>query len=213
MNDAEVREHVLDEAKKCVLQDRNSTYGKPEDNFRRIAELWTAYLNIRPKDKDAPITPTDVAQMMVLMKMARLAHNPTHKDSWVDGIGYLACGAGIELGDPVCQTNTDATYQSGTTTGKGVATEYFSGIGNCVVTDEASRADFQGLSDAVLERQEKAAFDISNHNTELIRRAYAKRPYPGCTCVAEAVANKQNAVKFGSCKVCQTHSTSSGSQS
>jgi hypothetical protein len=99
MNDAQVRENVLDEAKKCVLHDRNSTYGKPEDNFRRIAELWTAYLGIRPKDVGAPITPTDVAQMMLLMKVARLAHNPTHKDSWVDGIGYLACGAGIELGE------------------------------------------------------------------------------------------------------------------
>lgn len=99
MNDAEVREHVLDEAKKCVLQDRNSTYGKPEDNFRRIAELWTAYLGIRPKDVGAPITPTDVAKMMLLMKVARLAHNPTHKDSWVDLIGYGACGAGIEIGE------------------------------------------------------------------------------------------------------------------
>jgi hypothetical protein len=99
MNDAQVRENVLDEAKKCVLHDRNSTYGKPEDNFRRIAELWTTYLNIRPKDVGAPITPTDVAQMMLLMKVARLAHNPTHKDSWVDGIGYLACGAGIELAE------------------------------------------------------------------------------------------------------------------
>jgi len=213
MNDAEVREHVLDEAKKCVLQDRNSTYGKPEDNFRRIAELWTAYLNIRPKDANAPITPTDVAQMMVLMKMARLAHNPAHKDSWVDGIGYLACGAGIELAESVCQPNTDTNLQSEPTTGKGVVTEYFPGIGNCAVTDEASRADFQRISDAVIKGQEKAAFDISNHNTDLIRRAYAKRPYPDCTCVAEAVANKQNGVKFGSCKVCQTHSTSSDSQS
>lgn len=99
MNDAEVREHVLDEAKKCVLKDRNSTYGKPEDNFRRIAELWTAYLGIRPKDVGAPITPTDVAQMMLLMKVARLAHNPTHKDSWVDAAGYIACGAGIEIAE------------------------------------------------------------------------------------------------------------------
>lgn len=213
MNDAEVREHVLDEAKKCVLQDRNSTYGKPEDNFRRIAELWTAYLNIRPKDANAPITPTDVAQMMVLMKMARLSHNPTHKDSWVDGIGYLACGAGIELGDPAQQPGTDTTAQSGPTTGKGVVTEYFPGIGNCVITDEASRGDFQRLSDAVLKGQARATLNLDKLHTDLIQRAYAKRPHPDCTCVAEAIANKQDAVKFGSCKVCQTHSTSSGSQS
>lgn len=202
MNDAEVREHVLDEAKKCVLRDRNATHGRPENNFKDIARRWTAHLqNIRLIPEGVQLTPDDVGIMMVDMKLARIEYNPGHKDSYIDGIGYIACAAGIALADPVQLT------------GKGVVTEYFSGIGNCVVTDEASRADFQGLSDAVLERQEKAAFDISNHNTELIRRAYAKRPYPGCTCVAEAVANKQNAVKFGSCKVCQTHSTSSGSQS
>ncbi len=96
MNDAQVRENVLDEAKKCVLHDRNSTYGKPEDNFNRIAILWDAYDKIR---KPGPETPTDVAIKMTLMKIARLAHNTTHKDSWVDGIGYLACGAGIELAE------------------------------------------------------------------------------------------------------------------
>lgn len=194
MNDAEVREHVLDEAKKCVLQDRNSTYGKPEDNFRRIAELWTAYLNIRPKDVGAPITPTDVAQMMGLMKIARLAHNPTHKDSWTDLIGYAACGAGIELGDPVYQPNTDITLQSGPTTGKGVVVQHFPGIGNCVITDEASRADFQRLSDAVLKGQERAR-GIGAFTNEAIYKEKAQ----------QAVEQYK--------KACQTHSTSSGSQS
>ena len=208
MNDAEVREHVLDEAKKCVLKDRNSTYGKPEDNFRQIAELWEAYDEIR---KPGPETPTDVAIKMTLMKIARLAHNPTHKDSWIDLIGYAACGAGIELGEPLYQPGR--TYVSGPTTGKGNLTEYFPGIGNCVVTDEASRADFQRLSEAVLKGQEKATVDLDRLRTDAIQRAYAKRPFPDCTCVAEAVANKRDSVKFGSCKACQTHSTSSGSQS
>ena len=99
MNDAEIRADVLDTAKGYVLKDRNSTYGSPEDNFRRIAELWNAYLKIRPVDAGAPITSIDVAQMMLLMKVARLAHNPTHKDSWVDAAGYAACGAGIALAD------------------------------------------------------------------------------------------------------------------
>lgn len=118
MNDAEVREHVLDEAKKCVLKDRNSTYGKPEDNFRQIAKLWEAYDEIR---KPGPETPTDVAIKMTLMKIARLAHNPTHKDSWIDGIGYLACGAGIEIAEDLIsrEPNTDATYRSGSALGKG----------------------------------------------------------------------------------------------
>ena len=167
MNDAEVREHVLDEAKKCVLKDRNSTYGKPEDNFKRIAILWEAYDQIR---QPGPETPIDVSIKMILIKVARLAHNPTHKDSWVDTAGYAACGAGIALAEPLYQPGR--TYVSGPTTGKGNLTEYFPGLGNCVVTDEASRADFKRLSDAVLIGRAKAT---------------------------------QN--------VCQTHSTSSGSQS
>jgi len=36
--------------------------------------------------------PTDVAQMMVLMKIARLENSPTHMDSWIDVAGYAACG-------------------------------------------------------------------------------------------------------------------------
>ena len=104
MNDAEVREHVLDEAKKCVLKDRNSTYGKPEDNFKRIAILWEAYDQIR---QPGPETPIDVSIKMILIKVARLAHNPTHKDSWVDTAGYAACGAGIALAEPVHQVGTN----------------------------------------------------------------------------------------------------------
>lgn len=157
MNDAEVREHVLDEAKKCVLQDRNSTYGKPEDNFRRIAELWTAYLNIRPKDVGAPITPTDVAQMMGLMKIARLAHNPTHKDSWTDLIGYAACGAGIELGEPMCQPgrNTDFQESIGPT---GATTIMYTGpgIGKGLVTKLAQEAIYREQAQQSVEQYKKA---------------------------------------------------------
>ena len=100
MNDAEIRADVLDTAKGYVLKDRNSTYGSPEDNFRRIATLWNAYLSIGPTGAGAPLGPIDVAQMMLLMKVARLAHNPTHKDSWVDTAGYAACGTGIALAEP-----------------------------------------------------------------------------------------------------------------
>jgi hypothetical protein len=33
--------------------------------------------------------------MMALMKIARLATNPAHEDSWVDLAGYAACGASV----------------------------------------------------------------------------------------------------------------------
>jgi hypothetical protein len=147
MNDAQVRENVLDEAKKCVLHDRNSTYGKPEDNFNRIAILWDAYDKIR---KPGPETPTDVAIKMALMKIARLAHNPTHKDSWVDGIGYLACGAGIELAEPIAQDGGNEHIQAAI---KHIAeqerTVHVAGIGDCVITKESDIEDFRKIADAI----------------------------------------------------------------
>ena len=34
-----------------------------------------------------------IANMMILLKVARLKSSPSHKDSWVDVAGYAACGA------------------------------------------------------------------------------------------------------------------------
>lgn len=106
MNDAEIRADILDTAKGYVLKDRNSTYGSPEDNFRRIAILWEAYDQIR---QPGPETSIDVSIKMILMKVARLAHNPTHKDSWVDTAGYAACGAGIALAEDAKKTEPKLT--------------------------------------------------------------------------------------------------------
>jgi hypothetical protein len=41
------------------------------------------------------LKPADVAQMMALMKIARLENDPSHLDSWTDLAGYAACGAEI----------------------------------------------------------------------------------------------------------------------
>lgn len=90
---AEIRADILDTAKHYVLKDRNETHGDPEDNFGRIAELWTAY-------KRVTFNATDVAAMMALMKVARIAQSPEHRDSWIDLAGYAACGAGIALQTP-----------------------------------------------------------------------------------------------------------------
>ena len=81
-----LRQQTLTAAAQCVLKDRNDAYGSVEDNFNNIAKLWGAY-------KDVQFTAVDVAMMMSLMKIARIKHNPTHFDSFVDLAGYAACGA------------------------------------------------------------------------------------------------------------------------
>jgi hypothetical protein len=91
---------LLDQAKKIVTGARRQSYGTPEDNFTCIADLWTAYLQRRSavKQEYGP-DQTDVAVMMVLMKVARLAETPNHADSWRDIAGYAACGARASKAD------------------------------------------------------------------------------------------------------------------
>ena len=91
------REMCLDEAKKCVCTDRNQQYGEPEHNFAVIAQLWQTYL--RAADEDIEILPCDVATMMVLFKVGRVATaNVGKADSFVDMAGYAACGCEIATG-------------------------------------------------------------------------------------------------------------------
>lgn len=85
---------VLETALQTVA-DRGVPYGGVEDNFRRIANLWNAHLENRFTEFAPHLEAADVAMMMILMKIARLAHAPSHADSWVDVAGYAACGGEI----------------------------------------------------------------------------------------------------------------------
>ena len=86
-----------DHYRKCVLtraiinvcKDRNSKYGEPEDNFKRIAALWNVYL------EQTNITPDKVAMMLMLLKVARQMHNPRVDDNYDDIAGYAACAAEV----------------------------------------------------------------------------------------------------------------------
>ena len=83
------RRETLENAMKCVCGERQDQYGTPENNFTRIANLWTAYLNFE-------VSPVDVAMMMALLKVARVKTGSATDDSFVDLAGYAACGAEIQ---------------------------------------------------------------------------------------------------------------------
>jgi len=85
------RAELLDQAKACVVGDREQDYGSPEQNFSRIAEFWATYL-------DYHVTAKDVAAMLALLKIARIASGHAKADNWVDLAGYAACGGEIEAG-------------------------------------------------------------------------------------------------------------------
>lgn len=91
------RADILHAAEKCVCGQREQDYGTPEDNFKAIAELWEAYLNKAcTKGVNVRVEAKDVAAMMALLKIARIAAGGGKADSWIDLAGYAACGAECE---------------------------------------------------------------------------------------------------------------------
>lgn len=80
---------VLKRADEIAGENRARDYGHPRDNFRRIADLWDAYLRNR-RDPEMPVEPEDVAAMMILMKIARQQGTPK-ADNLVDIAGYVKC--------------------------------------------------------------------------------------------------------------------------
>lgn len=80
---------VLKEANAIIYGDREKTYGHPSKNLETIARMWNAYLDAKTTDRNS-LTAKDVACLMVLLKTARLANNPDHRDSLVDICGYAA---------------------------------------------------------------------------------------------------------------------------
>ena len=92
------RADILHAAEKCVCGQREQDYGTPEDNFETIAELWETYLSRACVGEAGGvyIEANDVAMMMALLKIARIAAGGGKADSWIDLAGYAACGAECE---------------------------------------------------------------------------------------------------------------------
>jgi|DEB0MinimDraft_10_1074344.scaffolds.fasta_scaffold07474_5 hypothetical protein len=103
------REFILQEANKAVAN-RGTDYGKPSENFDRIAELWGSYIGISFQAEDVGI-------MMMMVKISRIMETPSHVDSWVDIAGYAAITAEAiaEIEDTLHhhedQQSTDSTTQ------------------------------------------------------------------------------------------------------
>lgn len=75
---------VLDEAAHLVTGDRQKAYGAPEENFVRIASLWSTHLGDILKRH---ISPSEVAEMMMLLKLSR-CRRTQKRDAYVDIAGY-----------------------------------------------------------------------------------------------------------------------------
>lgn len=102
------RKDILDAANKCVNGDREGDYGSPERNFETISELWNAYIG--HKSEPVVLTGSDVAAMMALMKISRIASGKPKADNWIDLAGYAACGGELQS-EPIKPTKYDYTLQ------------------------------------------------------------------------------------------------------
>ncbi len=83
------RTEILMTANDIVNGERERDYNSPEQSFTTIAKFWTAYLGY-------DVTAVDVAAMMALLKIARIASGHAKDDNWIDLAGYAACGGELE---------------------------------------------------------------------------------------------------------------------
>uniref|UniRef100_A0AAU8GTY2 DUF6378 domain-containing protein n=1 Tax=Mycobacterium phage QTRlifeCrisis TaxID=3136627 RepID=A0AAU8GTY2_9VIRU len=81
-------ESILEEAQRLIHGPRNKNYGHPRENFADISALFSAYL-------ERPITDLDVANLMILVKVARVKGTGYHRDSYTDIAGYAGCAERI----------------------------------------------------------------------------------------------------------------------
>lgn len=83
------RKEALETAIQTVCSDRQDQYGKPEHNLGNIAAMWSVYLECHLDAKD-------VAAMMALLKICRIATGKPKPDNWIDLAGYASLGAEVE---------------------------------------------------------------------------------------------------------------------
>lgn len=93
---------ILDKAKTIINGERQGTYGHAEDSFGVIAKLWSAFLG-------KELSSADVANMMILMKVARNSSGVYKDDNWIDICGYAALGG--EIQDSGNKTESTGVFQ------------------------------------------------------------------------------------------------------
>ena len=87
---------VLEEAIALIHGQRADDYGDAQLSFQRMADLVNPII----KKADGNLTATDMALVMIQVKIARLQESPNHADSWTDIAGYAALGAQLAITGP-----------------------------------------------------------------------------------------------------------------
>lgn len=86
----EVKEDILEEALRITGGDRQATYGPPDQDFQRVADMWSGYLRYQLAG-GFKFEPFHIASMMIILKQSRQMHQ-RKRDNWTDTAGYARCG-------------------------------------------------------------------------------------------------------------------------
>lgn len=101
MQDEELRRvatSLMAEASEAVGTVRGASHGSMDENFAATAVLWSAYLRYK-FNIDKPLMGSDVAQLMVLLKMSRtMAGDSSYADHYIDQIGYSGIAGALAQG-------------------------------------------------------------------------------------------------------------------
>lgn len=84
-SDKSLTKDVLEEALEITSDDRRNAYGPVDQDFIRIAAMWSAVMGI-------PVTAKQVALCMICLKISRATWSDK-RDNWVDIAGYARCGS------------------------------------------------------------------------------------------------------------------------
>tara|TARA_R110000737_G_scaffold126630_2_gene159161 strand:- start:3165 stop:3500 length:336 start_codon:yes stop_codon:yes gene_type:complete len=87
-----------------VSGDRADQHGDMRECHRNIATMWNVYLAMR-REPALPLTSSDVALMMTLLKIARSQNGVENADDLLDAAGYI--GIASELTAPEFCTLAD----------------------------------------------------------------------------------------------------------
>jgi hypothetical protein len=84
------RGRTLITALEIINGERQDSYGNPEDSFKLIGEYWTSYINAAiGLPEGCKLQAREVAEMMVLFKIARMTGQKTTPDNYADAAGYI----------------------------------------------------------------------------------------------------------------------------
>jgi len=86
------RRAVLKTAGDLIDGDRARDYGDAFEMHKRIASGWSQILGV-------DVRAHEVALCMAWLKMSRIVESPSHADSYIDAVAYMALAAEIEKRD------------------------------------------------------------------------------------------------------------------